>query len=63
MKLLEIQSSARQAGSLSRILSNEFIQEKKTTSPTIEHKQRDVGMQAPEPPNALWTEANLIHLF
>ena len=43
MKLLEIQSSARQQGSISRLLSQEFVELQKQYHPSIEHKQRDVA--------------------
>lgn len=44
MKLLEIQSSARQQGSISRLLSQEFVEFWKQYHPSIEHKQRDKEM-------------------
>ncbi len=62
MKLLEIQSSARQQGSISRLLSQEFIETWKTYHPTIAHKQRDVGSQPPAHVTELWTKANYIAL-
>lgn len=58
MKVLEVQSSVRQKGSISRALSNEFIQAWKTTHPETQHKQRDVGINPPAHPTELWTKAN-----
>ncbi|EDX83189.1 hypothetical protein S7335_368 [Synechococcus sp. PCC 7335] len=61
MKLLEIQSSVRQDGSVSRALSNEFVQSCqscRTAGAQIQHRQRDVGTKPPAHPNALWTQAN-----
>ena len=58
MKILEIQSSARQKGSISRLLSQEFLAELKESVSTIEHKQRDVGSQPPSHVDQLWTKAN-----
>jgi len=58
MKLLEIQSSVRQEGSISRLLSDEFIQAWKTTHSEIQHKRRDVGINPPAHPTELWTKAN-----
>jgi FMN-dependent NADH-azoreductase len=58
MKLLEIQSSVRQEGSISRALSAEFIQAWQTTHAKIEYKQRDVGLNPPNHPTGLWTKAN-----
>ena len=55
MKLLEIQASARQQGSISRLLSQEFIEMWCQYHPTIEHKQRDVGFDTPSHINQLWT--------
>jgi FMN-dependent NADH-azoreductase len=60
MKLLEIQSSARQQGSISRLLSQEFIATWKTYHPAIAHKQRDVGSQPPAHVTELWTKANYL---
>ena len=60
MKLLEIQSSVRHEGSISRTLSDEFIQAWQTTHPNIQHKQRDVGIDPPAHPTALWTQANYL---
>lgn len=60
MKLLEIQSSVRQEGSISRLLSDEFIQAWKTTHSEIQHKRRDVGINPPTHPTGLWTKANYL---
>lgn len=60
MKLLEIQSSARQQGSISRFLSQEFIELWQKNQLKIEHKQRDVGINPPAHPTELWTKANYI---
>jgi FMN-dependent NADH-azoreductase len=60
MKLLEIQSSVRQEGSISRTLSDEFIQSWQTTNPQGQHKKRDVGIHPPTHPTELWTTANYI---
>ena len=58
MKLLEIQSSARQQGSISRLLGQEFIINWKNKHEPIEHKQRDVGSNPPAHVTELWTTAN-----
>ena len=58
MKLLEIQSSVRQEGSISRSLSAEFIRAWQTSHASIKHQKRDVGIEPPNHPNQLWTEAN-----
>lgn len=58
MKLLEIQSSVRQEGSISRSLSDEFVQAWQKTHGEIQHKQRDVGISPPAHPTGLWTKAN-----
>ncbi len=58
MKLLEIQSSVRQEGSISRTLSDEFIQAWQIAHSEIQHKQRDVGINPPAHPTGLWTKAN-----
>jgi len=58
MKLLEIQSSVRQEGSVSRTLSNYFIQVWETAHSKIEHKKRDIGINPPAHPTELWTKAN-----
>ena len=60
MKLLEIQSSARQQGSISRLLSQEFVELYQKYHSAIEHKQRDVGKNPPNHPTELWTKANYI---
>ena len=61
MKLLEVQSSVRRDGSVSRALSDEFIQAwqgHQTIKAQIQHRQRDVGFEPPAHPTALWTQAN-----
>ena len=58
MKLLNIQSSARQEGSKSRLLSQKFIETLKSHHPQIQCKQRDVGTEPPNHVNQLWTKAN-----
>lgn len=58
MKLLEIQSSVRKEGSVSRRLSDEFIRAWQTNRPNIQHKLRDVGINPPDHPTELWTKAN-----
>lgn len=60
MKLLEVQSSVRQEGSISRTLSDEFIQAWKTTHSEMQHKRRDVGINPPAHPTELWTKANYL---
>ena len=60
MKLLEIQSSARQQGSISRLLGQEFIRIWKGERATSEHKQRDVGSKPPAHITELWTTANYL---
>ncbi|HIK14351.1 MAG TPA: NAD(P)H-dependent oxidoreductase [Leptolyngbyaceae cyanobacterium M33_DOE_097] len=60
MKLLEVQSSVRLEQSVSRTLSQEFIQIWKNFHPNGRHKQRDVGMNPPAHPTELWTTANYI---
>lgn len=60
MKLLEVQSSARQVGSISRLLSQEFIETWKNYYPAIERKQRDVGNKPPAHITELWTKANYL---
>ena len=59
MKLLEIQSSARQQGSISRLLSREFTAILKYDR-SIEHKYRDVGKNPPAHVDELWTTANYL---
>lgn len=58
MKLLEIQSSVRQEGSISRNLSQEFIQAWETAYSKTQHRKRDVGVNPPAHPTELWTKAN-----
>lgn len=58
MKLLEIQSSVRQSGSISRKLSQEFIQTWETVYSKTQHRKRDVGVNPPAHPTELWTKAN-----
>ena len=58
MKLLEIQSSARQQGSISRQLSREFVANWKNQHLTVEHRRRDVVKNTPAHVNELWTTAN-----
>ncbi len=60
MKLLAIQSSVRFEGSISRALSEEFIQTLQAKYPAIQRKQRDVGIDPPPHPTALWTQANYL---
>ena len=60
MKLLEIQSSARQQGSISRLLSQEFIETWKNHHPKIDCKQRVVGNKPPAYISELWTKANYL---
>ena len=58
MKLLEIQSSVRQENSISRALSEEFLQVWRTTHSNVQYKKRDVGVNPPAHPTGLWTQAN-----
>ncbi|GFE72164.1 FMN-dependent NADH-azoreductase [Chroococcus sp. FPU101] len=58
MKLLEIQSSVRACGSISRRLSDEFIQAWSTAHSKTQQKKRDVGINPPTHPTELWTKAN-----
>ncbi len=58
MKLLEIQSSVRQEGSISRNLSSEFVRIWQQYNPDNHWKIRDVGVNPPAHPTALWTQAN-----
>ena len=60
MKLLEIQSSVRQEGSISRFLSQQFLQIWQTTHTHTQHKLRDVGVNPPPHPTELWTTANYL---
>ncbi|WP_235006834.1 hypothetical protein [Calothrix rhizosoleniae] len=50
MKLLEIQSSVLQEGSISRALSAEFIQVWQMSYPGADCKMRDVGINSPAHP-------------
>ncbi len=58
MKLLKIQCSVRREGSISRSLSNNFVQALQAKNSSIQHKKRDVGLEPPKHPNQLWTKAN-----
>jgi FMN-dependent NADH-azoreductase len=58
MKLLEVQSSVRIDKSISRTLSDEFIQQWQIHHPEFQHKRRDVGIHPPNHPTELWTVAN-----
>ena len=58
MKLLEIQSSVRQDGSISRTLSAEFVQAWQAVHSPNQHRLRDVGSNPPNHLNGLWTKAN-----
>jgi FMN-dependent NADH-azoreductase len=58
MKLLEIQSSVREEGSISRSLSEEFIKTWQNAHYGIRHHKRDIGLNPPDHPNELWTKAN-----
>ena len=58
MKLLEIQSSVRKVGSISRSLSNEFIKSWQAVHSGTQHQKRDVGINPPEHPTDLWVKAN-----
>jgi FMN-dependent NADH-azoreductase len=58
IKLLEIQSSIREAGSISHSLSDEFIGTWQQIQGNIQHQKRDVGINPPAHPTALWTQAN-----
>jgi FMN-dependent NADH-azoreductase len=60
MKLLEIQSSVRIEKSISRILSQEFIQAWQKFHPDAQQRQRDVGLHPPSHPTELWTTANYL---
>jgi len=60
MNLLEIQSSARQQGSISRLLSQEFIKAWQTSYSTVQHQKRDVGNYPPPYITELWTKANYL---
>jgi FMN-dependent NADH-azoreductase len=58
MKMLEVQSSVRPSGSISRQLSYEFVQAWQKYHPHNDWKIRDVGINPPPHPTALWTQAN-----
>ncbi|NER08775.1 MAG: NAD(P)H dehydrogenase [Okeania sp. SIO3C4] len=58
MKLLEIQSSVREVGSISRSLSDEFVQSLQTVHSGAQHQRRDVGNNPPKHPTDLWVKAN-----
>ena len=58
MKLLEIQSSVRKVDSISRSLSNEFVQSWQAAHSGTQHQKRDVGINPPEHPTDLWVKAN-----
>lgn len=53
MKLLEIQSSVRVEKSISRLLSQQFVQTWQAINPDRQHKQRDVGINRPPHPTEL----------
>lgn len=61
MKLLEVQSSVRLEKSISRMLSNQFVQAWKTTHSDAQHRLCDVGTNPPAHPTELWTIANYSH--
>jgi FMN-dependent NADH-azoreductase len=58
MKLLEIQSSVRQEGSVSRTLASKFIQVWRSHRVDRQHVLRDVGANPPTLPTATWVVAN-----
>jgi len=58
VKLLEIQSSVREVGSISRSLSDEFVNIWQTVHSEAQHQKRDVGFNTPEHPTDLWVKAN-----
>jgi FMN-dependent NADH-azoreductase len=58
MKLLEIQSSVRTYGSISRALSREFVQALQATHAATQHRLRDVGLTPPPHPTERWAIAN-----
>jgi FMN-dependent NADH-azoreductase len=58
MKLLEIQSSVREMGSISRSLSDEFVRTYQTAHSGTHHRKCDVGINPPEHPTDLWVKAN-----
>lgn len=59
MKLLEIQSSVRQEGSVSRTLASKFIYQWRSYNPNTQHNLRDVGVHSPALITANWVAANL----
>jgi FMN-dependent NADH-azoreductase len=60
MKLLQVQSSVRIEKSISRALSQEFIQAWQKLHPDAQQRQRDVGLYPPAHPTELWTTANYL---
>ena len=58
MKILEIDCSVREAGSVSRQLTAEFIAAIKARHPDLEHQKRDVGLNPPPHPTAAFMAAN-----
>ncbi len=62
MKLLEIQTSVRQDGSVSRTLASKFIYQWRSHHPAAEHALRDIGHYSPALITADWVQANLTPL-
>ncbi|MBW4543175.1 MAG: NAD(P)H-dependent oxidoreductase [Symplocastrum torsivum CPER-KK1] len=58
MKLLEIQSSVRQEGSVSRTLASKFIHAWRSHQIDVKQILRDVGANPPKLPTAAWVVAN-----
>jgi FMN-dependent NADH-azoreductase len=58
MNLLEIRSSDRKIKSISRSLSNDFVQAWQTAHASAQHLFRDVGSNPPAHPTELWTKGN-----
>lgn len=58
MNLLEIQSSVRQEGSVSRTLASQFIHAWRAHHADAQHILRDVGANPPAFPTAGWVVAN-----
>lgn len=58
MNLLEVQSSARLDKSVSRTLSDKFIQAWQKVHPQAKHKRQDVGCYPPAHPTEEWITAN-----
>ncbi|MGF1524633.1 MAG: FMN-dependent NADH-azoreductase [Leptolyngbyaceae cyanobacterium] len=58
MNLLEIQSSVREIGSISRSLSDEFVKRWQKAHSETQHQKRDVGIAPPAHPTDLWVKAN-----